>query len=81
MLHSHQLKPNQITVFCYTCKHQSIKNAHFHSLNSGSSWTLIQHRMDGSQNFNETWENYKYGFGSLDGKVTPFIHSLIKNIY
>ncbi|XP_058159461.1 angiopoietin-related protein 3 isoform X2 [Dasypus novemcinctus] len=34
---------------------------------SGSSWTLIQHRMDGSQNFNESWENYKYGFGRLDG--------------
>ncbi|XP_074190924.1 angiopoietin-related protein 3 isoform X2 [Rhinolophus sinicus] len=34
----------------------------------GSSWTLIQHRIDGSQNFNETWENYKYGFGNLDGE-------------
>ncbi|XP_007957285.1 angiopoietin-related protein 3 [Orycteropus afer afer] len=35
---------------------------------SGSSWTLIQHRIDGSENFNETWENYKYGFGRLDGE-------------
>ncbi|XP_044891889.1 angiopoietin-related protein 3 isoform X4 [Felis catus] len=34
---------------------------------SGSSWTVIQHRIDGSQNFNETWENYRYGFGRLDG--------------
>ncbi|XP_036992131.2 angiopoietin-related protein 3 isoform X3 [Artibeus jamaicensis] len=32
----------------------------------GNSWTLIQHRIDGSQNFNETWENYRYGFGRLD---------------
>ncbi|XP_053431158.1 angiopoietin-related protein 3 isoform X2 [Nycticebus coucang] len=37
-------------------------------VNSGSSWTLIQRRIDGSQNFNETWENYKYGFGRLDGE-------------
>ncbi|XP_017397079.1 angiopoietin-related protein 3 isoform X2 [Cebus imitator] len=35
---------------------------------SGIPWTLIQHRTDGSQNFNETWENYKYGFGRLDGE-------------
>ncbi|KAB1268981.1 Angiopoietin-related protein 3 [Camelus dromedarius] len=43
---------------------------------SGTSWTLIQHRIDGSQNFNETWENYKYGFGSLDGKC--LIHRLLQ---
>ncbi|KAL1777182.1 angiopoietin-related protein 3 [Sigmodon hispidus] len=35
---------------------------------SGSPWTLIQHRKDGSQNFNETWENYKKGFGKFDGE-------------
>ncbi|XP_021511231.1 angiopoietin-related protein 3 [Meriones unguiculatus] len=35
---------------------------------SGRPWTLIQHRKDGSQNFNETWENYKNGFGRLDGE-------------
>ncbi|XP_006181336.1 angiopoietin-related protein 3 [Camelus ferus] len=48
---------------------------------SGTSWTLIQHRIDGSQNFNETWENYKYGFGSLDGEFwlgLEKIHSIVK---
>lgn len=35
---------------------------------SGSPWTLIQHRKDGSQDFNETWENYEKGFGRLDGE-------------
>ncbi|XP_003793180.1 angiopoietin-related protein 3 [Otolemur garnettii] len=35
---------------------------------SGTSWTLIQRRTDGSRNFNETWENYKHGFGRLDGE-------------
>ncbi|KAM8787827.1 angiopoietin-related protein 3 isoform 2-T2 [Rhynchonycteris naso] len=47
----------------------------------GSSWTLIQHRKDGSQNFNETWENYKYGFGRLDGEFwlgLEKIYSIIK---
>uniref|UniRef100_A0A8C5P0M1 Angiopoietin-related protein 3 n=1 Tax=Jaculus jaculus TaxID=51337 RepID=A0A8C5P0M1_JACJA len=41
-------------VYCYT--------------ESGSTWTLIQHRKDGSLNFNETWENYRNGFGQLDGE-------------
>uniref|UniRef100_A0AC11DS01 Angiopoietin like 3 n=1 Tax=Ovis aries TaxID=9940 RepID=A0AC11DS01_SHEEP len=47
----------------------------------GSSWTLIQHRIDGSQNFNETWENYKYGFGRLDGEFwlgLEKIYSIVK---
>uniref|UniRef100_A0A8C6I403 Angiopoietin-like 3 n=1 Tax=Mus spicilegus TaxID=10103 RepID=A0A8C6I403_MUSSI len=34
----------------------------------GSPWTLIQHRKDGSQDFNETWENYEKGFGRLNGE-------------
>ncbi|XP_040834378.1 angiopoietin-related protein 3 isoform X1 [Ochotona curzoniae] len=47
-------------------------NAHvfkvYCDIKSGRPWTLIQHRTDGSQNFNETWENYKHGFGKLDGE-------------
>ncbi|XP_072192377.1 fibrinogen alpha chain [Excalfactoria chinensis] len=31
-------------------------------------WLLIQQRMDGSVNFNRTWQDYKRGFGSVDGK-------------
>ncbi|XP_006147582.1 angiopoietin-related protein 3 [Tupaia chinensis] len=47
----------------------------------GSSWTLIQHRIDGSQNFNETWEKYRYGFGRLDGEFwlgLEKIYSIVK---
>lgn len=50
-------------------------------LYSGSSWTLIQHRIDGSQNFNETWENYKYGFGQLDGKVISYSFIYLLKIF
>uniref|UniRef100_A0A6J0SKZ0 Fibrinogen alpha chain n=1 Tax=Pogona vitticeps TaxID=103695 RepID=A0A6J0SKZ0_9SAUR len=30
-------------------------------------WLLVQQRLDGSLNFNRTWEDYKKGFGSVDG--------------
>ncbi|XP_031824854.1 angiopoietin-related protein 3 isoform X2 [Sarcophilus harrisii] len=52
-----------------------------HSEELGSSWTVIQHRMNGSQNFNETWENYQHGFGSLDGEFwlgLEKIYSIVK---
>ncbi|XP_027756736.1 fibrinogen alpha chain [Empidonax traillii] len=31
-------------------------------------WLLIQQRMDGSVNFNRTWQDYRRGFGSVDGR-------------
>ncbi|CAB1449863.1 unnamed protein product [Pleuronectes platessa] len=37
-------------------------------MTSDAGWTVIQKRRDGSQKFNQLWESYKRGFGSLNGE-------------
>ncbi|XP_012370095.1 angiopoietin-4-like [Octodon degus] len=35
---------------------------------SGGAWTVIQHRKNGTVNFNQNWEDYKQGFGDPAGE-------------
>ncbi|XP_078594568.1 fibrinogen-like protein 1 isoform X2 [Branchiostoma floridae x Branchiostoma japonicum] len=35
---------------------------------AGGGWSVIQRRVDGSVLFNRTWDQYKWGFGTVEGE-------------
>nr|XP_056701265.1 angiopoietin-related protein 3 [Euleptes europaea] len=65
----YSIKPNRSKAFNVYCE-----------MKTESSWTVIQNRVDGSLDFNQTWESYINGFGNLEGEFwlgLRKIHSIV----
>uniref|UniRef100_A0A8D2ZRY1 Fibrinogen C-terminal domain-containing protein n=3 Tax=Scophthalmus maximus TaxID=52904 RepID=A0A8D2ZRY1_SCOMX len=67
----HVLESGETTSGIYLLRPQSanrLMQAWCEQSRAQGGWTVIQRRQDGSVNFFRTWEQYKQGFGNLDGE-------------
>ncbi|KAJ0001268.1 hypothetical protein NQD34_006288 [Periophthalmus magnuspinnatus] len=67
----HVLDSGEVTSGIYLLRPQGtnrLLQAWCEQSRSQGGWTVIQRRQDGSVNFFRTWEQYKQGFGNLDGE-------------
>ncbi|XP_033944260.1 angiopoietin-related protein 6 isoform X1 [Pseudochaenichthys georgianus] len=67
----HVLESGETTSGIYLLRPQSanrLLQAWCEQSRDEGGWTVIQRRQDGSVNFFRTWEQYKQGFGNLDGE-------------
>ncbi|XP_066912687.1 ficolin-1-like isoform X1 [Clytia hemisphaerica] len=58
-----------------------LKNVRCEMDNLGKGWISIQHRFDGSVDFHRSWEEYKNGFGDVNGEFwlgNEVLHQLTK---
>uniref|UniRef100_A0A1A7XIM5 Angiopoietin-like 4 n=1 Tax=Iconisemion striatum TaxID=60296 RepID=A0A1A7XIM5_9TELE len=64
---------------------QPLNSEHFNvfcEMTADGGWTAIQRRQDGSVDFDQLWEAYENGFGSLNGEFwlgLENIHAIAKN--
>ncbi|XP_003208944.2 angiopoietin-related protein 3 [Meleagris gallopavo] len=59
------IKPNSSEAFDVYCE-----------MKFGTSWTVIQNRVDGSLDFNQTWDAYTNGFGDLNEEFWLGLHKI-----
>uniref|UniRef100_A0A6P4ELC4 Fibroleukin-like n=1 Tax=Drosophila rhopaloa TaxID=1041015 RepID=A0A6P4ELC4_DRORH len=52
----------------YQIKLRGLKPFEVPCATSPPGWTVIQRRIDGSENFKRNWHDYKYGFGNVRGE-------------
>ncbi|XP_037112704.1 angiopoietin-related protein 6 [Syngnathus acus] len=67
----HALESGETTTGIYLLRLQSanrLLQAWCDQNHAQGGWTVIQRRQDGSVNFFRNWEQYKHGFGNLDGE-------------
>ena len=43
-------------------------NVFYDATTTDGEWTVIQRRVDGTENFNRSWSDYEKGFGNLNGE-------------